>query len=77
MDQGLSMEWILIGNYIVLILFWGAVRQVNRNLCAINDRIERIALYVERIWAESDLIERHISGREEDGPHLRGFKGDK
>lgn len=62
----------LIGVFIPLIFIWRAVYQANHILCSMNDRIERISLYVERIWEESDLIERHTSGRDENGHRENG-----
>ena len=57
----------IIGVFIALIFIMKAVAQANRILRSINDRIERVSVYVERIWEESDLIERHTSGRDENG----------
>lgn len=62
------MEILGIFLILILIFIWKAVWQANRNLRAMNDRVELVALYVEKIWEESDLIERHISGRDENSP---------
>jgi TPR repeat protein len=58
----------LIGVFIALIFIMKAIAQANHILCSIKDQIERVSVYVERIWEESDLIERHTSGRDEEGP---------
>ncbi len=62
----------IIGIFIALIFIMKALAQANHILRSINDRIERVSVYVERIWEESDLIERHTSGRDENGSGKNG-----